>query len=194
MINPLVTSGAFPCEIAYGAGPGTPRRAGRGLFMVLQAFIDESYNSQTGIYVLGGYIASAEAWDNFLKEWKEMLPDGTPDKHGRYHFKMREMAVSENRMQRVPKFFRIIEKYVLLAISCKASVIDIKRAKARLWVPNVSVSYVDALANPWKFEFVALLDMFYHNTIIGIGNRSALLSQMVKRLISILTRDQRRMK
>jgi hypothetical protein len=131
--------------------------------MVLQAFIDESYNSQTGIYVLGGYIASAEAWANFSKEWKEMLPNGTPDKYGRYHFKMREMAVSETRMQRVPKFFRIIEKHVSLAISCKVSVIDINRAKNRLWIPNVGVSYVDALANPWKFEFVALLDMFFHN-------------------------------
>jgi uncharacterized protein DUF3800 len=112
---------------------------------------------------LGGYIASAEAWANFSKEWKEMLPNGTPDKHGRYHFKMREMAVSERRMQRVPKFFRIIEKHVSLAISCKVSVIDIKRAKNRLWIPNVSVSYLDALANPWKFEFVALLDMLFHN-------------------------------
>src|SRR6516225_8308926 len=123
--------------------------------MVLQAFIDESYNSQTGIYVLGGYIASDGAWANFSKEWKEVLPNGTPDKRGRYHFKMREMAVSEKRMQRIPTFFRIIEKHVLLAISCKVSVIDIKRAKDRLWIPNVSVSYVDALDNPWKFELVA---------------------------------------
>jgi hypothetical protein len=130
--------------------------------MVLQAFIDESYGD-TGVLVLGGYIASAESWAHFSKEWEEMLPYGTRDKDARYHFKMSEMAINEDRMQRIPGFFRIIEKHVALAISCKASVIDIQRAKDRLWIPNVSVSYVGALANPWMFEFVALLDMFFHN-------------------------------
>jgi hypothetical protein len=57
-----------------------------GQLWLLQAFIDESYNNQTGVYVLGGYIASEEAWAKFSNEWKEMLPNGTQDKHGRYHF------------------------------------------------------------------------------------------------------------
>jgi Protein of unknown function (DUF3800) len=130
--------------------------------MVMQAFIDESY-SQKGVYVLAGYIATAEAWANFSKEWKGVLHNGTRDKYGRDHFKMKEMAVSERRRKRLPIFFRVIEKHVALAVSCKVNVIDIQRAKNRLWIPNVSVSYVGALANPWMFEFVALLDMLFHN-------------------------------
>ena len=75
--------------------------------MVLQSFMDESYGD-TGILVLGGYIASAESWTHFSKEWEEMLPYGIRDKDGRYHFKMSEMATNEDRMQRIPGFFRII--------------------------------------------------------------------------------------
>jgi hypothetical protein len=141
----------------------SPRQgAGRRLFMVLQAFIDESYGG-TGVLVLGGYVATAEAWADFSKEWEEMLPYGTLDKENRHHFKMSEMAINEERMQRIPGFFRIIEKHVSLSISCKASVIDIQRAKNRLWVLNVNISYVGGLTNPWVFVFVALLDMLFHN-------------------------------
>jgi hypothetical protein len=156
--------GVFPAQDRiWTQGSGiAPRKAGRRLFMVLQAFIDESIG-ESGVWVLGGYVATAEAWALFSKEWEEMLPFGTRDKDNLYHFKMNEMARNQDRMQRVPGFFRIIEKYVSLAISCKANIIDIQRAKNRIWIPNVDVSYVEALANPWKFEFTALLDMFFHD-------------------------------
>jgi hypothetical protein len=130
--------------------------------VVLQAFIDESAGEK-GVWVLGGYVATAEAWAHFSREWEQMLHFGTRNKDDQYHFKMSEMARNKDRMKRVPGFFRIIEKYATLAISCKASAVDIERAKRRIWIPNVSVSYVGALADPWMFLFVALLDMFFHN-------------------------------
>jgi hypothetical protein len=98
-----------------------PSRAGKRLFVVLQAFIDDSYTSD-GVYVLAGYISSAEAWANFSKHWEEMLPFGTLNKHGRYHFKMSEMGANDEGMSRLPGFFRIIEKNVLVALSCKINI------------------------------------------------------------------------
>ena len=44
-----------------------------------------------------------------------MLRAGTLAKAGKYHFKMNEMAVNEERMERVPGFYWIIEDDVLLA-------------------------------------------------------------------------------
>ena len=51
--------------------------------MVLQAFIDES--GKNDWFVLGGYIASAEAWAAFSKDWEQILPLGIRDKKG-FHF------------------------------------------------------------------------------------------------------------
>ena len=40
----------------------------------MQAFVDESYDDDSGVFVMAGCISTAEAWVQFSKEWEEMLP------------------------------------------------------------------------------------------------------------------------
>ncbi len=78
--------------------------------MVLQADIDESYEGG-GLFVLGGYVSTTEAWEEFSREWEELLPRfGIFDEIG-YHFKMSEMARLNERLTKVPAFYRVIEKH-----------------------------------------------------------------------------------
>jgi hypothetical protein len=84
--------------------------------MVFQAFMDESHTEST-TYVLGGYIADAEVWAKFAKDWEELLPlTYRSKKTGKYRFKMREMV---KRMEHVPAFYALIEKHDLFSLSCK---------------------------------------------------------------------------
>src|SRR3981081_2765566 len=81
-----------------GVAPST--RPWERLFVVLQAFIDESY-TENGGFVLAGYIASAGAWAEFASEWESLLPFAMQGKSGKHRFKMSEMA---QYMDRVPAF------------------------------------------------------------------------------------------
>lgn len=135
-----------------------PSRVEKAVFVVLQAFIDESY-TDGGVFVLGGHIANVNTWAEFSRDWEEMLPLGTLNKHGRYHFKMAEMA-ARDRMTDVPAFFRIIEKYVQASISLKINIAELERAKARIYVPNLEIDW-GYYATPYRVAFSCLLDMFY---------------------------------
>jgi hypothetical protein len=127
--------------------------------MTYQAYIDDS-SSENGIFVLAGHIASKKSWKNFSNEWKELLPLGTLDKAGVYHFKMTEMAISSERMERALAFYRVIEKYVSLSITCTFNVQDLERAKERIYVPNLYIDW-GFLNNRYLFAFRALMDMFH---------------------------------
>ena len=139
----------------------SPRKAGSRLFVVLQAFTDESYD-QGGIFALGGYIASAEAWAEFAKEWEDLLPRfGVLDKDGEYHFKMREMATTAERLERVPAFYRVIEKYAITAFSCSLYMSELQSARERIYVPGLKINYAGFWGSPYKIAFKALLDTFH---------------------------------
>lgn len=129
--------------------------------MVLQAFIDDSYD-QNGTFVLGGHIASAEAWAALSRNWAELLPYGTLNKYGRHHFKMHEMAENPERMERVQAFFRVIERHVLVSLSCKINLAELVRAKNRIFVPNLRIDW-GFLDNPYMVTFRCLLEMFHKN-------------------------------
>jgi hypothetical protein len=75
--------------------------------MVLRAFVDES-EGEDGTFVLAGHIADVGAWAHFAEEWKDLLPSwGTLRADGERHFKMSEMAQLDERMERVPAFYRV---------------------------------------------------------------------------------------
>jgi hypothetical protein len=46
---------------------GFQSKAGEGILLVLQAFIDDS-RGDNGLFVLAGHIASTESWAQFAKE------------------------------------------------------------------------------------------------------------------------------
>ena len=133
--------------------------------MALQAFIDDSYTSEE--FVLGGHIAGVEAWGEFSRRWEELLPIyGTKAKNGKYHFKMTEMAVSQDRLARVPFFYRIIEDCVICSISCRMNMDDFKRAHERAkLIMKMAGATVDLSEwkNPYFIVFRALVQGFYSN-------------------------------
>jgi len=129
--------------------------------VVLQAYIDDSYN-KNGVFVLAGYIASAESWAAFSKEWEEMLPHGVLDEDGRYHFKMSEMALNDDRMSRVSWFYRIIERHIIGYVSCKIDISELKGIPRRFYIPGAVVDW-GLYTNPYYVTFRCLLDMFHNN-------------------------------
>jgi hypothetical protein len=78
---------------------------------------------------------------------------------------MSEMALTPERMERVPAFCLIIEKHVLVSISCRMNLIDFARAKERvkaLMSPyGVAVNF-QLFGNPYFFAFRGLLDQFHN--------------------------------
>jgi len=136
-----------------------PNKARKRLFMVLQAFMDESEDPD-GTFVLGGYLASAEKWASFSRAWEEMLPLALRDKRG-YYFKMSEMASSPERLERVQAFYRIIEKYVLMSISCRINAAEFQRAMARIYVPGVNIDWGSDMGKPYVVAFRMLMDGFH---------------------------------
>lgn len=137
-----------------------PDKAGKRLFIVLQAFIDESFE-QDGVFVLGGYIASANSWATFSREWERLLrPFGTVREDGRYHFKMAEMAMNEERMARVPIFFRVIEDHVLGWVSARIDASALRRAISRIVVPDLEIDW-GTYGNPYYITFRCLVDLFH---------------------------------
>lgn len=128
-----------------------------------QAFVDDSL-TPGGEFVLGGYVATAETWAEFAKQWEELLPLGTRARNGKYHFKMSEMAQSPERMKRVPSFYGVIEKNVRLAISCRINLTDFARARKRVEEIAIKMDWSINLfrwANPYYFVFRGLVDDFH---------------------------------
>lgn len=128
---------------------------------VFQAYFDES-DSDGGALVLGGLISSAERWADFSKDWENMLHHGTLAKNNEYHFKMNEMATSEERMERVSWFFRVAEKHSICFVSCTIFQGDLDRAWRRIYVPSININGAD-LRNKWLVSFRFLLDAVYLN-------------------------------
>jgi hypothetical protein len=91
----------------------------RRLFFVLQAYIDDSGSGDPDVYVLAGYIASAESWASFSDEWKKLLDFCRLDV-----FKMKDM---KNRPKDCELFYQLIEKYVIAGISCTVFKKDLVR-------------------------------------------------------------------
>lgn len=75
-------------------------------------------------------------------------------KTGRYHFKMSAMAANPERMARVPAFFRVIEKHVIVSVSCSFRLEHLRAAAQRLLVPE---AYYTPDTNAFKIAFYYLV-------------------------------------
>lgn len=129
--------------------------------MVLQAYIDDSWD-EDGCYVLAGYVASAEEWAAFSREWEAMLPRATLQADGHYRFKMSEMAQSPERMSRVAGFHNVINKHVRMSI---ASVLDLKDHRLALEryrtpFPTITMDW-GGFNSPFYTAFRCLMDGFH---------------------------------
>jgi Protein of unknown function (DUF3800) len=162
-------------EHVWGKSPGqdrvwaqvtglAPDRAVRRLLMALnfQAFFDESKSDEE--FVLGGYIAPAETWAKFAKDWEVLLPLGTRAKNDQLHFKMSEMVYAGG-MVRVQQFYNVIDKYhELMPISFRMNLKDFERAQERARIIFERLNWTIHLGkwtNPYIFSFRRLLDSFH---------------------------------
>lgn len=137
-----------------------PTEAEGRIFVNLQAFIDDSYDKE-GVFVLGGCIASARDWAAFSKDWEKALPRyGVLGPKDRHRFKMSEMAALDDRMNRVPIFFSIIEKHVLAFVSARIEIQALRRVRERISVPGCDLVW-DEYADPFYITFRCLMDKFH---------------------------------
>lgn len=151
-------------------------------FVVLQAFIDDSA-SDVGTFVLAGYIASAERWAEFAGEWEALLPLATMGSNNKRRFKMSEMAA---RMRDVPPFYRLIEKYAALGVSCKIDVRELARAIDRIWIDGRHINF-NHMVNPYFVAFWMLLQVFHTErqkdprlfSVLGSDDKSVPLSNIL---------------
>jgi hypothetical protein len=129
-----------------------------------RAFIDESFSEEE--FILGGHIATADNWASLSRQWAELLPKfGTLADGGTYHFKMSEMAMTPDRMERVPIFYKLIEEHVAASISVRLNLPEYRRAQVRAhrlaeqmyWAPL----NLNHWANPYFFAFRVLIDEFH---------------------------------
>jgi hypothetical protein len=128
------------------------------LFMVFQAYIDDSY-TENGTFVLGGYVATAETWATFSAEWEALLPTATRGRGG-YRFKMSEMA---RQLDRVIPFYRVIENHVPLGLWCQIDIAELRRAKERIW-SDVPLIWSNP-AQPFWFCLSAILGRFHEERL-----------------------------
>jgi hypothetical protein len=129
------------------------------LFVVLQAYIDDSYTANSS-FVLAGYVASAAAWAAFSKDWEALfplLPPSARGASGKPRFKMSEMR---HYPDRIPPFYKAIEDHVLLRLSCKVNISDVDQAKRRIWSDNIRIHWGPP-SDPFWIAFGTLVTQFY---------------------------------
>jgi hypothetical protein len=141
-INPILAHkwGVSPGEDRIWAevcGRAPSEQPWRRWFMVIQAYFDDSYTAG-GVHVLAGYLARAENWAAFSKQWEQLLPLCYPGKSGKPRFKMSEMA---RRMSDVPIFYKTIRAHVSYAFTVMVREEDLERAKARIWSDSVDIAW-----------------------------------------------------
>ena len=123
--------------------------------MVLQAFADDS-TTDRGNFVLAGYLATAEEWVKFSLEWEPLAKAwGVQQRDGGYTFHMTEMAALDERKERVPAFYRVIENHKLSGFAFGLNKASYARAIGRISVKNHNVN-MKLLTNPFNMLFFFL--------------------------------------
>lgn len=130
--------------------------------MALQAFIDESY-APGGVFVLGGYVSSAERWAKFSREWERGLRRfGVLDhKANSYHFKYNQMASNPERRERNKIFENIVHEHAMFGIFCRIKTNDVVNAVRRIQIPAAQSVDFGRLQNPYHVAFRCMMDKFH---------------------------------
>jgi hypothetical protein len=119
--------------------------------LMLTAYIDASGKGDPSLLVLAGYVATAEAWIEFSKEWQSRL-----DEVGIPYFKMREMA---GRPEIAGWFYRVIEEHdIKAALSCVIKTDELVKVNRGIRYPAYIVN-TEMMENPYYFAFKAIIDV-----------------------------------
>jgi hypothetical protein len=122
--------------------------------MVIQGIMDESI-SENGLFVIGGYLATAPAVAQIAREWDPLRRKfGVLDKDGTYQFKYSELS-QPNRRERLLPFYRVIEANILGGLAIAFNRLDLLKAHISLGVPY------DLKMTPYQFAVSGLLGVFH---------------------------------
>lgn len=151
-----VDFGGEASQRVWGLVCGYPaeRREARRLLM-LQAYMDES--EQGDYFVLAGYVASVPAWAAFSDEWHALLHHGSHHFPRLDEFKMSEMHDTEARMEMVPWFYRVIEKYVEFGLEMVIPVSVVRSEYENIEWPEW-MDRPERYKNPYLIAFRGLFD------------------------------------
>lgn len=129
--------------------------------MKLQAYIDESVSTD-GTMVLGGFISTEEKWQEFSKEWENMLKPFGILKEGSssYHFKYQELAAFPHRRERIDAFKKVAFRHALMGISVRINIRELEAARGRVVTPRHILDF-GPYTDPYKFAFRCLMDKFH---------------------------------
>jgi hypothetical protein len=128
------------------------------------AYLDGSGGGHKDVFVLGGYIASNEAWALLSDEWRLLL-----EREPRLDsFKMSYMAQTDARMKRAEEFYRIIEKNVAGYVACVIYTDEMLKAESSItWPPNYINQHV--ARNPYFSAFHSIFrNLIEHQHELGI--------------------------
>lgn len=139
-------------ERISGLAPSRWERRGQ---MNLQAYVDES--SGDDIFVLAGCLATPMIWADFSREWEQRLRFATLGARNKYRFKMSEMASTQDRLDAVPIFYRVIESYVQFAFSLAFRISDLHCALDRITLYGRPLNW-GYWRNPYFFGVRGLVD------------------------------------
>ena len=113
--------GANHVRAVVAGYPGGERRSRR--LAMMQAYFDDSGKGQGPVFVIAGYVSTAERWEAFSDDWEQALQEFPPIEY----FKMREAASLQDqfrgfdegqRNQRVNRLNEIIAKHALYGVIC----------------------------------------------------------------------------
>lgn len=139
---------------------------------VLQAYLDESAEPG-GVFVMAGYIATADRWERFSSDWAKLLKRfGTLNPGGTgYRFKYSEMTASgTDRRARLPIFQKTILDHAQVGISCRLHKQEILRAQSRIMVGDMKVKWSGKYTSIYYTAYRCIMDFFHHerNKIEGV--------------------------
>jgi hypothetical protein len=116
---------------------------------MLQAYVDGSGTGDPNELILAGYVATAETWREFSREWKSCL-----DEANLPYFKMNEMT---SRPELAAYFYRVIERHeVLAALSVTIDTAALRKVVREI-VPAPDIR-AEKLENPYFFAFRAMIE------------------------------------
>ena len=124
----------------------SPKKVRNRHFVTIQAFIDDSYE-QKKVLILAGYIASADQWTAFSKEWFYRL-----DQARWTSFHMVEIGNRDPKKNDIAGwFYRAVEDHVRAFVAIAVEIEPLHRVVRELDLPS-------ELKNPYIVGMRALLD------------------------------------
>src|SRR4030095_12684282 len=135
--------------------PGQKR--GNRLLAMFQAYLDESTSNPVheGVFVMAGWISTAEKWAVFSDEWQELLDYRSAHYRKIDYFHWNEMR-SDRDKERIPWFYRVIEKHAIAAISVVVDMPAVNRVFKETDWPREAED-LEIAKNPYSIAFSSTL-------------------------------------